>query len=672
MSNSYNICCPIKTKTVSPKSMRKPWITSEILNNIRKKNSYLLLYRQSKISSYYYNRFKNFVTSQIRNSKKTYYRRQFELYKDNIKNSWRLVNSIIRPKGSSNNPVNKLVVDGNIYEGEGEMSEIFNDFFTSIGSRIAESIPPCNINPLSYMSGDYPSSFFMRPVSTVEIASIIMSLKNKSSEISVIPVKVLKFLSPIISPILSSLVNKSFSFGTFPDSLKIAKVIPISKPGDKSNVSNYRPISILPTFSKVFEKAAYSQLYEYLNINNILCRDQYGFRRERSTIQAIVQQIQYVFDRVDGGNAVFSLFLDFKKAFDTVDHRILLSKLNYYGVRGLTYSWFESYLNNRKQFTSVGNSKSQTKLIKFGVPQGSVLGPLLFLVFINDIANISTLFKFTLFADDSTMSTPFKPSNIVNFASVINSELQELSGWLLANKMSLNIDKTNFMIFTYSNMKLMIPPIIIGDSLVNESDFVKFLGVFIDNRLNFLEHSRHISRKISKSIGIIYKLGKFLDSDILEMLYRSFVFPYLSYGIEIWHGSSANVHKPVNVLQKRACRAIFKLSYDSHTSTYFKQMDSLKLSDLYTFQIGVMMYKTLFMSQNNNIFDNLQTLGSLHDYGTRNRELFVIPKYCRSMTQRSFIYRAASLWNSLPISLRQSTSLNLFKFRLRSHLTSTY
>ena len=200
-----------------------------------------------------------------------------------------------------------------------------------------------------------------------------MSLKNKSCGIHGLPIKILKCTHDIFSPVLSRIINNSFSLGIFPDVLKVAKVTPIKKPGNSTSISNYRPISILPVISKVFEKIIHKQLYRYLENNSILFKYQFGFRTKKSTTHAILNFMQYLYNSLDKNNIVISLFLDFKKAFDCVNHKILLSKLEFYGVRGVALSWFSSYLSNRKQCTIIGNTESNLLSIGDGVPQGSIL-----------------------------------------------------------------------------------------------------------------------------------------------------------------------------------------------------------------------------------------------------------------------------------------------------------
>ena len=280
------------------------------------------------------------------------------------------------------------------------------------------------------------------------VCNVISSLKNKNAHVTTFPTSVLKYIAPIVSLPISVLISKSLSTGHFPDSMKVARIVPLKKPGDPTDMGNYRPISILPIISKVFEKVVHSQLYRYLNHKKILYANQYGFRPKTSTTQAIINHTQYLYDSIDAGNYIISIFLDFAKAFDTVDHNILLSKLHFYGIRGVAHACFQSYLFNGKQYTTVNGHTSVTSTITHGVPQGSIVGPLLFLIYINDLPNAS-FFRYTLYADDSTLSTAIDSKCVYSSAYHINKELSNINRWLSANKMAINPSKTHCILFSY-------------------------------------------------------------------------------------------------------------------------------------------------------------------------------------------------------------------------------
>jgi len=673
LNEAYHSCCPIKVKTVSPRTLSKPWITNSILQNIKKRQNMYSLQRKNLISKENYNRFKNFVTAQVRRSKKDYYEYKLKMYKKDMKKTWGLINNIIKPtsKKSVKNIKSLTVNNTSVIRNE-EIANAMNNFFTTIGKNIAESIPtvPQDGTFQEFLTGDFQRSFFFSPVTNNDIHSTIISMKNKRGNKTELPVNLLKHVSHIIAPVIAYIINQSLSIGLFPESLKIARVTPIPKGGDPTNVSNYRPISVLPLISKIFEKVAHKQLYNYLEQNEILSSSQFGFRRKKSTSHALLDQLQFIYSNIDEGNFVFSVFLDFRKAFDCVDHEILLSKLRHYGVRGIAQDWFKSYLNNRKQFTAVNGSESSLKNITHGVPQGSILGPLLFLLFINDLTHSSTYFKYILFADDSTLSTTFNETESNIAVQTINSELKHVSKWLKVNKISINIDKTKYILFSYRK-ELKLPPIYIGNSQVIETSHTKFLGVHLDQHLTFKQHVNFIHSKASKSLGVLYKLKFYLPHSALKLLYQTMLHPYFAYGIEAWFATYSNVTDKLKVLQKKAIRVINNLPYNEHTSQYFKSNKILKLNDLYNYQILRFMFNITNNQIQNFSYINVRQQ-EVHNHNTRTRNQLVIPQFSQTKSQFALAYSGVKLWNALPQELKIQMSLSNFSKKLKLYQIEAY
>ena len=362
LMHHYDCCCPIKTKTVSYKDAIKPWITNEIKSFMRIRQSYYALYRSQRMRRSVYNQYRNFVNGKIRKSKINYFEGKFDLYKSNIRGTWKIINDIIRPRAASDGrSVRELIVNGSVVSDDAGIAGEFNKFFSTVGSSIAQSLDQPSMDFKSFLPDECPVTFNFSPVSAPEVSRIISSLKNKSADINSLPAGALKSVSGVVSPVVAEMVNLSFRSGSFPDSEKIARVVPIYKDGSQADVSNYRPISILPLFSKVYEKVVYRQLYEYLISNNILTCKQFGFRSGVSTSNALVSLTRYIYDELDSNKYVFSIFIDFRKAFDCVDHQLLLSKLQHYGVKNEELSFFKSYLTNRRQFVRMGDSVSSEK-----------------------------------------------------------------------------------------------------------------------------------------------------------------------------------------------------------------------------------------------------------------------------------------------------------------------
>ena len=663
IDHEYKSCFPLKTKTISYKDHIKPWISKDIVSYIKKRHHYYILYRKNIMSKKAYCDYRNFVSSKIKMAKKKFYEEKFNLAKNNIKETWKIINNVLKPKQKNRkNVINKIIVNDEMHSDVNYIANSFNNFFINIGKTITESVedhdPEDHKNYLNNL--DLQNSFFFKPVIPTEISTIISSLKNKPSNINTTPVKILKLVRNIISTPLANIINKSLTSGNFPNSLKIARVTPIYKEGSKTDTNNYRPISVLPTMSKIFEKVVHKQLYTYLEINSLLDQNQFGFREKRSTTHAILNFLQYLYKNIDSNKIIISIFLDFRKAFDSVDHNILLSKLKAYGIRGHALDWFQSYLSNRMQYVCLNDVNSDLKPIKYGVPQGSILGPLLFLIFINDISKCSNLFKCILYADDSTLSSCISVNDLDESTKLLNNELNNVYKWLCANKITINKKKTQYMIFSY-NKNIMTTDIKIGKNIILETDYTKFLGLFLDNHLTFKYHINEISKKLSKSVGLLYKLNKFLPQKALKIIYSSLINPYITYGIEAWHGTYKNYTNKIFVLQKKAIRAVNSLEYNEHTNDYFKFNRILKLEDQYKLQLSNYTFKILNTSIDNEISLQLKSQIRDHSHDTRNRDMFSVAHVNKSRSKNSLFYNGVKVWNSIPNPIKNANSLYKFK-----------
>ena len=360
-------------------------------------------------------------------------------------------------------------------------------------------------------------------------------------------------------------MNISIVNGIFPSEMKIAKVIPLFKSGDKMSMSNYRPVSVFPLFSKILERLMYSRLLSFINENKLLYKFQFGFRESHSPNLAIIFLVDKISCALEEGDYVLGLFLDFSKAFDTVNHDILFEKLEFYGIRGTALNWFRSYLDMREQYVVFDGVKSTCNYISCGVPQGSILGPLLFLIYINDLAMVSDKIFSLLFADDSNMFLTGKDPN--SLIDIMNEEMKKVIHWLKTNKLSLNLTKTHYILFRRRRAKVLLNRDLIVDNVVIENvRQSKFLGVIIDQSLTFNNHIQYIKGKISRALGVLYKCRKYLNQSTLLTLYYAFIYPYFTYCIPVWGNTFQTYLQPLIVLQKRAVRIIGNAAFKANTA----------------------------------------------------------------------------------------------------------
>ena len=375
----------------------------------------------SKRTASLYKSYRNLYNRLVRIAKTIqHYTALIDRYKGDVAKTWQVLNDITGKRKKSELcdtfNINSIpTTDAN------DISDAFCSYFTNIGQQCASTIGQAKSHFSNYLKGNYQNSFFLIPTTPGDIIAIISSFKSKASTgHDGVSSKLVKDLKYALAFPLSIIINNSLAKGLVPNMAKLAKIIPIYKAKDKKNISNYRPISLLPVISKILEKIVHRNLYTFLEKNKFMYASQYGFRKNRSTVNAITELVCHITNAIENKQNTVSVILDLSKAFDTIDHKMLLHKLEFYGVRGLALNWFQSYLTDRKQYVLYNNVQSQTLDITCGVPQGSVLGPILFLVYVNDIANCLTHSKLISFADDTTV---FFSSKCINDLYIKKYEL---------------------------------------------------------------------------------------------------------------------------------------------------------------------------------------------------------------------------------------------------------
>ena len=509
------------------------------------------------------------------------------------------------------------------------------------------------------------NSFFMYPIVKKEIECSINDLKNNGRGIHKISSSVLKHSKSIISDILAFIFNLCITQGYFPIELKTGCLTPIFKSGSKNDVCNYRPVCSLSPFSKILERLTYNRMINFIEKNSILSETQFGFRKGFSTEAAITQFVDEIHKGLNDRQYTAAVFMDLSKAFDVLDHDILKLKLEHYGFRGIFLEFILNFIKERKYFVSVNGLKSDTKTVTNGVPQGSTLGPLLFLLYVNDMKASSGLLRFNQFADDTTTTYTGKDLDIVK--ETVENETKKVLTWLAANKLIINIKKTHTMLFTNKRGNNTLH-ITIQNIELEQKDSCKFLGIIIDKNLSWKSHIEYITNKISKNIALLGRLKHTFPKSILKSLYYSLVLPYLNYGNIIWASADKTCLNGMVILQKKAIRIISKAQYFAHSGPLFKTLEILSLEKIYKLNCLLFIYKIVNMNMYKEMKKRVFRNSDVHSHITRNRSQYRIPRTRLKCIRQSCLHFGLSLWNSIDKEITNSKTIYIFKRQIKKEL----
>ena len=664
---------PIKQHRVKRKNQPE-WITSDLMDAMKTRDRHKSLGNETE-----YRHWRNKVTTMLRESKQEKYQTYIESNKGKPGSIYKLFQEVGAGKGKQKqSEISSINSNENTcIENPSEISNAFNDFFVNVASNLKEPITPSCHDKLEDFCKSKISEDTAFTIPNIEKNKVLKYLLNvdikKATGTDNIGARLLKLAAPYIAEDITFICNKSISSSCFPDKWKEAKVSPLHKSGPHEDLNNYRPISILPVLSKVLERHVSDSLTKYLNENELLHRTQSGFRTNHSCETALNFMTDSWLNAIDQGEMIGVVLVDFKKAFDLVDHDILLTKLKLYGIRNETLLWFKSYLSQRQQQVSINNTKSSFRHISCGVPQGSILGPLLFLLFINDLPLYTNNVLTDMYADDTTLY--FIHKSLEAIERNLQTALNELNIWCKNNGMVLNTAKTKVMLITTKQKRKGLGNADIdlnyNDDQLQTISSSKILGVFVDNNLCWSEHVKHITKKIASNVWLLSKIKTYLPLEHRVQFYKSYIQPHIDFCNIIWGNALEANRLRVFQMQKRAVRVILDYNVDDTTEA-MKSLNIMSFYDRLFLRKAKFMFKVYhnmtptYINENFNLRSNLNTSVNLR---SMNVGCFIPPKPHTECFKQSMRYSGCLIWNCLPDDVKSSDTQEIFHRRCVKWIT---
>ena len=661
-----------KLKTKRVKSQFKPsWMTQEI-KEARYKRDYFHKKKDNENFKYW----RNQVTALIKSAKEQYYKAAIDDHQ-NSKDIWRYIKEV--GKTSNHQTPNTLTVNGESADDDEGIANMFNDYFINLSKALLSDDKDYTrtldiLKSFTETKLNSSNIFSIKPIDETSVFTMLTKLNvNKSSGVDCLGPRLLKLTAPVISKCVAYMINQSVTSGFFPDELKIAKVTPIYKKGDRSDPGNYRPISILPTISKIYERHVASQIHEYLSTFNLLHIEQSGFRQFHSCQTALTKLIDTWLKEMDDGNITGVSYLDFRKAFDLVNHNILIDKLKCYNFDSSAIKWISSYLHCRLQSVYLGHTQSSRSTITCGVPQGSVLGPLLFLIYINDLPLHVKHSQLSLFADDATLYN--SAASLESIKRPIASDIDNVNNWCRENGMIINENKSKCMVIGTSQKIARLPSrtlsIDVNGTALDDVDIEKLLGVHIDPHLNFNKHVDYVCRSITSKIALLKRIKHFLPLNYRILYYNAYILPCIDYCLTIWGNTAKTNLERIHKLQKCAARVILDAPPDCPSLPLFHELVWLNVFERVEFNKAVLCYKIIH-GMCPEYLSEMFTFQTCSSYGLRSsaHQKICIPKHKNELFKRTFQYSGAVIWNNIPLSIRSASTLQTFKNKLSKHITS--